>query len=104
MNSRQIAIIYHDSQKYGMNPYVYHLDEVADIVRNWCYDNIHLLYVDSQNILIDSAYLHDVLEDTYCPLEFIFDKFGEEVAKIVWLVTDPIGDSRKQKKKNYIKR
>ena len=62
-NARILAAEYHDgmTDKYG-NPYMEHLDRVADRVREMEYD-----FVDETSeieLYIATAYLHDIIEDT----------------------------------------
>jgi len=61
--ARNLATEYHDgmTDKYG-NPYMEHLDRVADRVREMEYD-----FVDETSeveLYIATAYLHDIIEDT----------------------------------------
>ena len=61
--ARNLATEYHDgmTDKYG-NPYMEHLDRVADRVREMEYD-----FVDETSeveLYVATAYLHDIIEDT----------------------------------------
>lgn len=82
---RQYAIRAHGSQKYGNEPYVVHLDEVAEIV-------------GSEPFASTVAYLHDVLEDTEVTRNELAEAFGRDVAEAVSYVTDPGGRNRKERK------
>lgn len=97
-SARQFAIMAHGSQKYGTEPYIYHLGEVTTIVTGWCLDHDPLISADLLGMLSDSAWLHDILEDTDCSFEFLYREYGKEVATIVWLVTDPTGRNRVERK------
>lgn len=44
------------------------------------------------------AWLHDVVEDTDVSSYDVFMSFGDPVASCVWIVTDPGGRNRKEKK------
>lgn len=86
---RDFAIEKHKDQKYGGKPYVYHLDMV------------HMIAVAQglPQIVCEAAYLHDVLEDTpvtYDELKKEFD--SEELAHLVFCVTDEKGNNRKERK------
>lgn len=87
ITSRDFAILMHGDQPYGGDkPYVYHLDHVVDILRNYGF---------TDQLYVDSGYLHDVLED--CPdtsYEEILKLFGQEVADIVRACSG-FGENRK---------
>lgn len=84
--AREFAIKAHGDQRYGVKPYVCHLDDVADLVAS---------YGDTFQVV---AYLHDVLEDTATTIEQIRNEFGSEVADSVSLLTDEKGETRKIRK------
>lgn len=89
-DAREFAINAHGDQKYGDQPYSYHLDQVA-----WSsYDMIL-----STNFLLPVAYLHDVLEDTDIKENDIQKNFGTAVTLAVGYLTDPEGKNRKERKK-----
>ena len=87
-NARAFAATAHGDQKYGAQPYVVHLDEVAEIVSS----------VDAGEPARAVAYLHDVLEDTSVTADVIERDFGPFVRRCVEIVTDPPGASRKDRK------
>lgn len=92
--ARDFAIKWHGDQKYGNEPYIVHLDHVNEITRR---------FELPINIQI-AAYLHDILEDTDCIFEEVWDEFGWEIAQLVFLVTDEDGDNRRERKqKTYPK-
>lgn len=90
-----IAIKAHKAQAYDeLYPYEYHLFEVVNIVKE----------VTDDKTLIVSAMLHDILEDTGLSYNDIKKEFGEEIAEIVYCVTDELGRNRKERKaKTYPK-
>lgn len=89
--ARQFAIEAHGDQKYGVLPYVAHLDEVVDIV---------LPYKDRYGEdLVVVAYLHDVLEDTETDPERIERDFSRFVRCQVEAITDPEAPNRKERKR-----
>lgn len=84
----------HKDQKYGNYPYMYHLEQVAKIATDLDYDES----------IIAACYLHDTLEDTSISYNNLKKEFGEEIAEIVYCVTDEIGRNRKERKfKTYPK-
>ncbi len=85
--AREFAIKAHgNQQKYGGKPYVYHLDMVADLVKD---------YGEQAQII---AYLHDVLEDTNTYSHQILEGFGYYVTTCVELLTDEEGSTRAERK------
>ncbi|MBU6174511.1 MAG: HD domain-containing protein [Planctomycetes bacterium] len=84
--ARDFAIRAHGSQQYGHQPYVYHLDSVAEL----------LISFGEEAII--AAYLHDTVEDTETTLEDIRVMFGEDSAACVHLLTDEPGENRKARK------
>jgi len=90
--ARQFAIEHHGNQKYGDQPYVVHLDEVAEIAADFGEDAIVI------------AYLHDVVEDTQATLDDIECLFGRFISDCVAIVTDETGRNRAERKpKTYRK-
>lgn len=80
--ARDFAIAAHGAQRYGVQPYVVHLDAVANIVRKYS--------TDPQ--VIAAAYLHDVLEDVRGVSDVdIRESFGAITAGIVKALTKPGG-------------
>ena len=90
-----MAIAAHGSQTYDGYPYYYHLEEVVKILHEF-----H--FIDDKYKI--AGYLHDILEDTALSYNDIKNKFGEEIAEIVYCVTDELGRNRKERKtKTYPK-
>ena len=89
------AISAHGNQTYDGYPYYYHLEEVVDILHEFG-------YTDDKYVV--AGYLHDCLEDTAVSYNDIKEIFGEEIAEIVYDVTDELGRNRKERKtKTYPK-
>jgi guanosine-3',5'-bis(diphosphate) 3'-pyrophosphohydrolase len=86
--ARDYAISAHRDQRYGEHPYVYHLDQVAEIVRS----------VTESEDAVAVAYLHDVIEDTDIPTSWIATEFGWTIAWQIDCLTDPIGATRAERK------
>lgn len=84
----------HSNQTYGIYPYIYHPRCVYMITKDLGY---------SDEILV-ACILHDVLEDSDISYDDLKKAFGEEIAEIVFCVTDEAGRNRKEKKsKTYPK-
>lgn len=97
LKAREFAIKAHGTQKYGNAPCVFHLEKVQEVMKRYPIANSNLL------ILI-AGWLHDVLEDTATSKGEIVSNFGEEVADIVYRVSDEPGVDRAEKKlKTYRK-
>ncbi|MCB1711183.1 MAG: bifunctional (p)ppGpp synthetase/guanosine-3',5'-bis(diphosphate) 3'-pyrophosphohydrolase [Candidatus Riesia sp.] len=80
----------HAGQSYDIYPYMYHVKQVVRIATELGYD---------ESILVSCA-LHDTLEDTELSYNDIKKAFGEEVAEIVYAVTDELGRNRDERKRN----
>jgi len=89
MDAKTFAFIHHQGQNYGDNSFMSHLHQVKIIVEKYL----------SDNSIIQAAYLHDILEDTNCTYMDLYNVFGEKTANVIWLVTDPKGENRKERKK-----
>src|SRR4029078_4121431 len=84
--ARSFAIAANADQKYGDQPYSYHLDAVAELLAP---------FGEEAQIV---GYLHDVVEDSPVSLQGAREKFGDRVASCVALVTDETGANRKERK------
>ena len=93
-DARKFALAHHGDQMYGDKPYSYHLDAVAKLVSQYS-----LAHEGEEKCALDLAYLHDVVEDTYCTLSKIESHFGTFVRDCVHLLTDEPGANRKARKK-----
>lgn len=75
--------------KYGEHPYSYHLQMVEDVLREFGFDD--------DPVLLIAAHLHDIMEDTPMRIQVIIDVFGDEVAELVWRVTNIPADNREER-------
>jgi (p)ppGpp synthase/HD superfamily hydrolase len=95
--ARDFAIKYHGDQMYGNKPYIYHLEQVAEILKY------------HSDILLILAYLHDVIEDTTIVSReeierLIEEQFGAFILECILVLTDEHGENRKERKqKTYAK-
>lgn len=90
VQARALAVRYHGDQKYGDEPYVVHLDAVADLA-------------GPNRVYRAVAYLHDVLEDARAEdkqavRDAINARFGENVLRCVENLTDEPGKNRAERK------
>lgn len=98
IDSREFAKEAHGEQMFGERPYMFHVDGVADIIKQVAKDHEHF------DILVDVAYLHDVPEDTNVTIEILRETFGYARSQAVHLLTDEDGRDRKERKlKTYQK-
>ena len=90
--ARTFAVTAHGDQAYGNDPYVVHLDAVAQLASS---------FGDAAAVV---AYLHDVVEDTEVSLADIAAQFGTFVSDCVAILTDEPGENRHLRKtKTYQK-
>lgn len=90
--ARVFAKRMHGDQQHGSLPIIDHLDNVAANVLKH-YDG-RMQNICSREIIVASAYCHDLVEDTDVTPEEIESLFGEDVANIVEIVTDKSGKNR----------
>ena len=78
----------HRDQKYGLCPYLRHLEDVAAIVAS---------HGDEAMAI---AYLHDVLEDVKgATVRELVETFGTKIAECVKICTDEPGENRPERKR-----
>ena len=65
-------------RKYTLDPYVNHLIEVRDLVST----------VKHDESMLAAALLHDTIEDTHITYNDVEKEFGQEIAKLVYELTD----------------
>lgn len=97
--AREFTLKAHASQVYAkIYPYFKHLEDVYNVLIRFGFNEKQHL-----NLLI-ASFLHDVLEDTNTSYNDIKKVFGEEIAEIVFCMSDEMGRDRKEKKaKTYPK-
>lgn len=102
--AKEFARRAHKGQLYGDGPYMYHLEQVAQLVSP-IYRPSTAAYGDvaetatKRVTIMTVAYLHDVLEDTPIHYGILVRMFGSEVADAVQLITDPEAHNRKERKR-----
>jgi len=80
----------HTGQMYGEYPYTTHLSDVQAVMTE---------FEIFQKKYIAAAWCHDVLEDTENNYNDLKKVVGEEVAEIVYAVTDELGRNREERHK-----
>ena len=93
--AKLVALKVHGNQSYdGIFPYEKHLDDVVTILNYFNYTGKFTI----------AGWLHDSIEDGAISYNKINNYFGEEIAEIVFAVSDELGRNRKEKKaKTYPK-
>lgn len=86
------AGVAHKGQRYGSDPYTFHLIEVAQVL--WEFD-----FRDEK--FQAAAWLHDVLEDTDVTYVQLANQFGTDIADIVEACSGR-GESRKKKQADIL--
>ena len=92
--AKNFALKSHQGQTYGTRDYSFHLEAVASIAKEFKLDEK----------IIAACWLHDTIEDCNVTFQDIKAICGEEIAEIVYCVTDELGRNRKERKsKTYPK-
>lgn len=88
-SAKDFAVWAHGAQMYGERPYVAHLEEVAEVVRG---------IEGLPEYAVKVAYLHDVIEDTPIRRVDVERWFDFGVGVCVFALTDPPGQTRRDRK------
>jgi (p)ppGpp synthase/HD superfamily hydrolase len=83
-NALALAAQLHGNQKYGKEPYMVHVAQVAEVLRYYLEE-----YPGDSTDLLCAGVLHDVLEDCDVTVGVLEQLFGKRVATIVELVSNP---------------
>lgn len=94
--AENFAQVAHAGQTYDEEtPYIVHLREVVGVLKSF---GIH------EPTMICAAFLHDTIEDTSKSYKDILSRFGQEVAELVFAVTNELGRNRAERaQKTYPK-
>lgn len=76
-DAKAYAEIAHGDQKYGKNPYTYHLSSTTALLSQWGMDEK----------TIAAGWLHDTVEDTTTMTGDIAKRFGSDIEHMVWFCT-----------------
>lgn len=78
----------HFRQEYGTHKYTYHLQQVEMVVNRFGFKDLKLRVC---------AWLHDLIEDTEISYYQVKHAFGQEIADIVYAVTNEMGRNRRER-------
>jgi guanosine-3',5'-bis(diphosphate) 3'-pyrophosphohydrolase len=78
----------HAGQAYDKYPYTYHLGLVVQVLEKFGWDD---------PVMLCGGWLHDCIEDTNTSYNDVKAEFGEEVAELVYAVTNELGRNRKER-------
>ncbi|PSV00471.1 hypothetical protein [Photobacterium kishitanii] len=96
---RQYAIEMHGDQMYGDQPYVSHLDRVRQLIVEFASQD----ECDQQSLEM-LAIGHDLIEDTLATHDEITKRSSLIVAEAITLISDPVAESRAERKVQAYKR
>jgi len=92
--AKDFALKAHTGQTYGTRDYSFHLEAVVSIAKEF----------KLKETIVAACWLHDTIEDCKVSFQDVKDVCGEEVAEMVFCVTDELGRNRKERKlKTYPK-
>jgi len=86
--AKRFAALVHHGQRYGTHDYTYHLEQVEMVLNRFGFRD--------KGFMI-AAWLHDTIEDTEISYDKIKFGFGEEIADIVYAVTNEMGRNRRER-------
>lgn len=90
----EFAMFHHSKQIYADDhPYILHLYDVTMVLLEFGF---------TQPRLLCAAWMHDIIEDTECNYSDVKSRFGEEIADIVYAVTDELGKNRNERKEKTL--
>lgn len=81
------------NHSYDGSPYYFHLEGVYVIAKRF----IHLFPEDQHHTLLAAAWCHDLIEDTRQTFNDVKMMVGENVANIVYALTNEKGRNRKER-------
>ena len=89
IRAKYFAEIAHFGQTYNDEvPYTYHLDKVHEVAVRFGVRDI---------VILCATLLHDTIEDSRRSYNDIKEKFGVDVAELVFAVTNEVGRDRKER-------
>lgn len=93
--SKEFAEYHHNgtNHKYDGKPYTYHLSMVVEVAERF----IHLIPVNKRDTVLAACWCHDTIEDCRVTYNDVKSELGEEVANIVYALTNEKGKTRKER-------
>lgn len=94
--ARLYACALHDitNHKYDGKSYTVHLEQVAEVAGQYLH---HLYGAHEEDIVLAACWAHDTIEDCRVTYNDIKKALGEEVAEIVYVLTNEKGKNRKER-------
>lgn len=94
--ARHFATLRHGNQAYNEEvPYVVHLEAVVSLLKRYGF---------TEAVMECGGWLHDTIEDTGTNYKAILERFGKDVAELVYAVTSELGRNRDERnEKTYPK-
>lgn len=84
---------YSVNHMYDGKPYEVHLWMVVDTAKMF----IHYIPEDKREVVIAACWLHDTIEDCRVTYNDVKQEFGEEIAELVYALTNEKGRTRKDR-------
>lgn len=84
----------HKDQKYGPDPYSHHLKDVQAVLFRFGFSPDK---DDQSKRLTIAAWLHDIIEDTQVTYDDVKREMGQEIADLVYAVTNEPGANRAER-------
>lgn len=78
---------------YDGLPYEFHLNMVVETAKKF----INIIHPDDRDFVLASCWAHDTIEDTRITYNDLKNELGEEVAEIVYALTNEKGRTRKER-------
>lgn len=93
--AKNFAINCHQSTNhfYDDFPYEFHLNMVVETAKKF----IHLIPEKNRELVLAACWTHDTIEDTRVTYNDVKNAVGEEVAEIVYALTNEKGRNRKER-------
>ena len=78
---------------YNGDPYIVHLAMVVDVA----YKYLYLVEAKDHDIVLAACWAHDTIEDCRVTYNDVKESLGEEIAEIVYALTNEKGKNRKER-------
>jgi (p)ppGpp synthase/HD superfamily hydrolase len=94
-NAKHFAVNHHQATNhfYDGLPYEFHLNMVVETAKKF----IHFVPERQRDVVLAACWAHDTIEDTRVTYNDVKSALGEEVAEIVYALTNEKGRTRKER-------
>ena len=94
-NAKHFAVNHHQATNhfYDGLPYEFHLNMVVETAKKF----IHFIPERQRDVVLAACWAHDTIEDTRVTYNDVKSALGEEVAEIVYALTNEKGRNRKER-------